>query len=257
MTGQLTTTPDGDSEVLAHAVGAGDAPCPFAGTTREDLDRILAGMVHLPRQKSASLRIVEVSGVRAVLKDFRPRSFLWRAVLGPLVVRREVAALRSLSGRAPVPRLLALVDKWAYIMDYVEGEPCSLLDPATVTPEFFEEVRRAINLLHEAGWVHGDLKSLGNLVRTPDNRVVMLDFATAFRREGSFGPLRRWAFRRAAEIDLMAVAKLKRSLMPEALDEAERWALAHPPLAVRLARAYRRVYERVRRPRRPSEEGGA
>ncbi len=161
-------------------------------------------------------------------------------------MRRELRALRALAGRAPVPRLLAVVDPHAYVMEYIEGEPCNHLDAATVEPPFFDAVESAIRSLHSAGWVHGDLKSFGNIIRGAGDRIVITDFATAFPREGSFGPLRRWLFRRMAAVDLLAVAKLKSSLMPELLTDQERHSLAHPTWPVRAARYWRRIYRRLR-----------
>jgi serine/threonine protein kinase len=215
--------------------------------TRQALEELqTAAPLPLDRPKSAELIVIEHEGRPVVVKDFARRSLFWRLV-GPWVVSREIRALRSLEGRAPVPRVVAMIDKYAYLMEYVEGEPCNYLAAETVSPRFFEGVAEAISELHAAGWVHGDLKSFGNLIRGPEDRIWITDLATAFSREGSFGPLRRWLFERMVRIDWLALAKLKSSLAPELLTEREAHALAHPSAPVRIARAWRRLYRLVRR----------
>jgi hypothetical protein len=230
----------------------------FSGVRRADLPQILAAELSLPREKSAKMRYVEVDGQRAVLKDYASSGFMWRNVIGPLLVRREVRALRDLDGRAPVPRLFCVVDRRAFIMEAIHGELCSRLDRASVGPAFFDAVAQAVDALHEAGWVHCDLKSFGNLVRLPGERIAILDLATGFPRAGWGGPVRRRLFARAALLDRMSLAKLKVSLgFEELLTDDERAFLAHPPWVVRVARAYRVVYELIRRrnPPRPTTGG--
>jgi hypothetical protein len=205
-----------------------------------------ADAIPLDRDKSADLRIIEIDGQRAVLKDFAHRSWLWR-LIGPWVVGRETRALKELAGKAPVPKLLGRIDRYAYLMEFVEGEPCNHLDADTITPRFFERVSEAIASLHRAGWVHCDLKSFGNLIRGAEDRICITDFATAFPREGSAGPLRRWLFERMAKVDRLALAKLKKSLIPELLTEEEAHGLAHPSIPVRIARGWRKLYRWLRR----------
>lgn len=215
--------------------------------TRSALEALTnASPLPLDRAKSADLMVIECCGGRAVVKDFAHRSRFWRFV-GPWIITREIRALRALEGLAPVPRVLTRVDRYAYVMEYLEGETCNHLDPCTVTPRFFERVAEAIESLHRAGWAHGDLKSFGNLIRGPGDAIWITDFATSFPREGFCGPIRRWLFDRVARLDWLALAKLKKSLMPELLTDAEAWALAHPSLPVRAARAWRKLYRFLRR----------
>jgi hypothetical protein len=230
----------------------------FADVTRADLPGLLVRRLNLERKKSAAMWYVESDGARAVLKDYRGSGLFWRCTLGPLVIPREVRALRDLGARGIAPRLLRVIDRRAFIMEAVTGELCSRLDAKAVGPAFFAGVADAIDALHAAGWVHCDLKSFGNLIRLPGERIVIIDFATAFSREGWGGGLRRRLFEQAARLDRMALAKLKTSLsFPELLTEEERHFLAHPPWTVRLARCYRRVYGRIRgrKPPPPSPRG--
>lgn len=198
------------------------------------------------RRKSARLALVSVAGTTALLKDFSRSSWFWRW-FGPVVVQREVRALRALHALDCVPKLLAVVDRRGYVMEHVEGIPCNSIEHALVDEVCIAAVKRSIEQLHAAGWVHGDLKSLGNMVLRPDGTVCMIDFATAFPREGSLGLARRWAFARAVDIDWLALAKLKRLHTPHLLTEWERRAIERPSIYVRLAHAYRWVYRRVRR----------
>jgi len=223
------------------------APGPVTpGITREQLDELApSGGLALDRTKSADLFPIAWGGSRALVKDFSRRSGVWRW-LGPAIVRRELRALEALEGKATVPRVLSVVDRFAYVMEYVEGEPCNHLDASTVGPGFFAAVAAAIDGIHAAGWVHCDLKSFGNTIRGPGERITIVDWATAFPREGSLSPLRAWWFRRMMQIDRLALAKLKDSLRPDLLTDGERRALAHPPILVRLARAWRRLYRGLR-----------
>ncbi len=246
--GPSNASADAPAFAPTNAQEAGETRAtPFAGVRRADLPAIVVGELSLPRAKSAKLRYVERDGHRAVLKDYAGCGFLWGNVIGPLLVRREVRALRDLSGRAPVPRLYGVVDRRAFIMEAVQGELCSRLRADSVGEPFFAAVSHAIDQLHDAGWVHCDLKSFGNLVRLPGERVVILDLATGFPRNGWAGPLRRRLFAHAALLDRMALAKLKLSLgFERLLTEEERRFMTHPPCVVRIARLYRVAYEYLR-----------
>jgi hypothetical protein len=213
--------------------------------SRKDLEAIVAGNLPLHRQKSADFAIIAWGAGRAVVKDYRRRSWLWR-ILGAWLVRQEVRALTALEGRAPVPRLIGAIDRHAFVMELVEGTPCSRLPNEAATPELFVAVDAAIAALHSAGWVHGDLKSFGNMMLQADGTIRLLDLATAFPREGGLGPFRRWMFSQIAGVDRLALAKLKLAMRPDLLTEAERRTLAAPSFAVRVARFYRVIYKRIR-----------
>lgn len=225
----------------------GDAG-PFAHVTRPDLAKLTSEPVPLRHQKSGRIGVVHMEGRSAVLKDYSDgRSWLWRTILGPLALRREVRALRALDGCPPVPRLYCRVDRLAYLMECFEGEHGDSLDPATITPAFFEAVAQAIEDLHAAGWVHCDLKSFGNFVRLPGDRIVILDYATAFPRAGWCGPIRRRLFEQARRLDRLTLAKYKVSLgFDDLLTDEERRHLEHPPWTVRAARCYRNAYRWLR-----------
>jgi hypothetical protein len=99
---------------------------------------------------------------------------------------QEVAALRSVRHECIVP----VLDSWVSL----EGEPClampllegptlrAVLAAGPLTPRavasFARQVGSALREVHRLGIVHRDLKP-ENLIRTGDDRWVMIDFGTA------------------------------------------------------------------------------
>jgi len=83
--------------------------------------------------------------------------------------------------------------------------------------------------LHARGVVHCDIKNRSNIVVTDQLEPYIIDFASAFTKEGRFGPLRRFAFERFRLDDERAVVKA-RLLVGRIWNEAdERFAFHHGP----------------------------
>jgi RIO-like serine/threonine protein kinase len=170
--------------------------------------------------------LVVVDDARAVLKDYAHADPWFRRLVGPLSARREARALRLLEGVAGVPRLIRRIGRDAILMEYIDGVSGRDLRRGDYAPDFFVKFYKLIDAIHARGVAHCDLRSTGNILRTPGGDPVFVDFVAHMRRNSWWNPITRWAYRKLCEADYTAVARLKRSHAPELLTPDEQAALA-------------------------------
>jgi predicted Ser/Thr protein kinase len=193
------------------------------------LDELRSRVRKVFRQGGGSrpeVSLVEYAGALAVLKDYTRSDPLFHRLIGPLSVRREARALRLLDGVAGVPRLLAVFDGNAVVLEYVAGPSARELGRGALTPAFFERLHRLVGAMHARGVAHCDLRSSGNILLGPDQTPFVVDFVANFRRGRWWNPLTRWMFTRLCEADRGAIARLKNTHAPELLTPEEHAALA-------------------------------
>jgi RIO-like serine/threonine protein kinase len=86
--------------------------------------------------------------------------------------------------------------------------------------ELLAALRETLDRIHERGVIHNDLRGKDNTLVRADGRVVLIDFAGAFRfRPG--GTAHRLLFRRLSRVDEAAYLKWKRILDPQSLTPEE------------------------------------
>lgn len=93
----------------------------------------------------------------------------------------EADALRVLSLRA-LPRFLDAGEqdgRLFYVMEYLQPLPDPL--PRGEVPDFMARVAAAVQALHDAGYIHRDLKP-GNILRRADGEPVLIDLGLVKRR---------------------------------------------------------------------------
>jgi O-acetyl-ADP-ribose deacetylase (regulator of RNase III) len=155
------------------------------------------------------LLLLERERRRVVVKDYSASGWLLRAYVGPWLLDREERTYRALLGAPGVPRLIGRIDRWALAVEYVDGRNCTEFPDGSLPPEFFERLRHVVEGIHSRRIVHCDIKNRSNIVVTGDFEPYIVDFASAFTKEGSFGPVRRRAFERFRLDDLRAVVKAR------------------------------------------------
>ena len=77
-----------------------------------------------------------------------------------------------------------------YVMEYLQPLPDPM--PRAEVPRFMNKVAKAVHLLHEAGYVHRDLKP-GNLLRRRNGDPVLIDLGLIKRRGNGLDPIGRHA----------------------------------------------------------------
>jgi hypothetical protein len=155
------------------------------------------------------LLVVETQGVCAVVKDYMSSGWLLRSVVGPWLLDREERCYRALCGTPGVPRFVGRVDRWALAVEHIDGRSCAEFGKGDLPPEFFERLKRIVEGIHERGIVHCDIKNRSNIVVAEGFMPYIVDFASAFAREGCLMPLRRFVFERFRMDDLRGVAKAR------------------------------------------------
>ncbi len=210
----------------------------FADLSRENLDRYLAERLREGGGTRPALLLLEDGGRRAVVKDYRHSGWLMRNLAGPWLIGREEKIYRMLQGAEGVPRLLARLDRHALAVEYIPGRSCADFPDGSLPVEFFTRLREVVEGMHARGVVHCDLKNRGNIVVGEDGRPYIVDFASAFSREGRWFPLRRFLFERFRRDDLRAVAKAK-ILVARVWTEEEAHFAFHRGPAERVVRAVR------------------
>ena len=170
-----------------------------------------------------------------------PAGWLRRAML-----RREHRIYRHLDGAPGTSRCFGLLDGRYLVLEHVDGE---LYRWAAIDDRegLFRSLLELIHGLHARGIAHGDLNRKDNLIVTADGRPCLLDFGTAVWAPEGAGALRRWVFRFIRQLDHNAWVKLKYERDLSAAS-AEDLALYHDTVLEKIARAVKRVAQRIHHP---------
>jgi hypothetical protein len=159
--------------------------------------------------RRAAIRLVELDGHRLVVKDFGGCARWLRATLGRRLVARELRAYHALAGHPNVPRLLAVVDDYAFALEHRPGRHLSRRVRPSLPPDFLARLEEAIAAMHRRGVVHLDLRHRDNVLVDEAGAPVLLDFASAVCLPGRAG---RALLAPLAWIDRRALAKWRARL---------------------------------------------
>jgi len=178
---------------------------------------------HGPRD--ARVTLVECDGRRAVLKDVRACSSLFRFTFGRRLIAREFRIYQALDGVPGVPRPGRLLDKDAFLVEYIDGSFLSRRDVrrgiVRLTNETYDACFRLVDELHRRGIVHLDLRNKRNFVFDKDLRPHVVDFASAVRVP-RWAPLRPTVIRWLGVFDRAGVLKMKNHLSRALLSDDEK-----------------------------------
>ncbi len=157
-----------------------------------------------------------------VVKDVRPLPF-WSRPLARWLLGRERRIMQRLAGLSGFPEVLAEMDRDAFVMNVVPGQPMTkdafLRAPREITTRFQE----LISSMHQRGVFHLDLRQRQNVLLDGE-QPFLIDFGAAF----SPGPLGRFLWGRLMGwVDRMAPLKYLARWSPHELSAEEIRQVAH------------------------------
>lgn len=189
-------------------------PGPARTFARADLESGDARRLRAGRWANAVIVLFDHDGARWAVKDFRPRSWLVRNVIGRFLVRREVYGLRRLQGVPGTPQDAFRLDSFALAYRFIPGQGLRGLPKEQVPRDFFPRLERNVIEMHaQARLVHLDLRNADNILVTASGEPCIIDLQSHVRLRWLPGPLRRFAVR----VDLASVYKHWAKLSPETL----------------------------------------
>lgn len=156
--------------------------------------------------------MVDVDGRAVVLKDYAPRPWPVRLLLGPWSLDREERAYRALAGVPGVPEFLGRVDRQAIALAFVPGRPLAAAARGDLPGRFFDELDGLLEAIHARGVAHGDLHRR-DVLAGEDGRPWVVDFSTALCAGSAPDPLLALLLRQMCRADRRAAAKLRRRLL--------------------------------------------
>lgn len=193
------------------------------------------------------LRVVKKDNNCIIVKDFKRSDFLFRVIVGPILIRREYGALRDLIGVKGIPQLVGKLDRYALAMEHIKGASLENISKGMLTDEFYADLRGVVNDFHARGVAHCDLRSRGNVMLGNDGKPYVVDFAACVYRGRGINPLTRWLFNQFVLADNNAVLRIKQRLSPELLTDEDKAALATPLPFERPAKAFGETIRKITR----------
>jgi RIO-like serine/threonine protein kinase len=195
---------------------------PFARLRRRDIEQFRTRTIHSGRGYQSSVYLVEKGEQVAAVKDFsRVENKAFRRLVAPLLIAREIKALRALDGTPGVPKYFGRIDRLAFAMEYIEGTPVADFAEGELDPIVFPRVQEVIDAVHARGVAHGDLKRRSNLLVTPDKQIYLIDFAAATVGRRRFNPFLNWLQKSMAEIDDKSLPRIKKFAAPDLMTEED------------------------------------
>ena len=212
----------------------------FASFRPSDLPQIHRGILRAPSNTRPTVWVIEENGVRAVVKDFSTTGFLFRNVVGRLLIWREGKALRRLRPTAGVPRLYRIIPGVALVMEEIPGTRLEdVKDPRKIPPTFFADLKDLVDRVHRKGVAHCDLKRAANILLGDDGLPYVVDWAASISEsEFPFYPF-RLIYQRFLKDDYLAIVKRKLQYTPEAVSAEEKAFYHHRSAPERFVRSVR------------------
>lgn len=193
------------------------------------------------------LRVVETHEGRVIVKDFKKSDFLFRVIVGPILIRREAGALRKLSGVEGIPRFMGRIDRYALAMAHVSGVSLDQRPLPPISNSFYSELRNVIDNMHGRGVAHCDMRSRGNVMLGEDGKPYVVDFAACVFLGRGINPFFKWLFGQFVLADRNAILRIKRRHSPELLTDEETAELSIPLPFERPARVLGETVRKITR----------
>ncbi|NNC24205.1 hypothetical protein HKX42_10205 [Salinisphaera sp. USBA-960] len=178
--------------------------------------------------------VVWIDEKPAVFKDYATTAGFFRAVIAPLLVTREVSALRRLDGVAGVPDLIRQIGRRGLLMDYLPAQPLPRAQTVSTTLRALESL---VASMHDAGVAHADLRAARNVLVDEHGAPYIVDFVARVHRGARWNWPWNWLFEQFAAADRSALAKLRLRYAPTEASEADQRLAAHSGARACLARA--------------------
>jgi RIO-like serine/threonine protein kinase len=207
-----------------------------------DLTQSRCIILREPSSTRPILWIVEENGSRAVVKDFSANGFLFRNIVGRVLIWREKKAYRRLRGVKGIPRFYRVIGGLAIVLEEISGGTIEGLESEKPLGEqFFEELQALVEIFHKRGLAHCDLKRAPNILIGDDNAPYIVDWsASVSESEFRFFPLNA-IYRRFLKDDFNAITKIKLRHIPDKVGPEERKHYYHRSKGEKLVRAMKTV----------------
>ncbi len=191
--------------------------------TRDELETGRRERLSEGRWASVVLYHAKHGGTLWVVKDFRPRSFLARNLIGRFLMAREIRGLRTAAQIEAAPRGTFKIDAFALAYRFLPGRSLRKVPGAELGADFFPALERSLQKMHAcARIVHLELRNGENILVTEQGAPALIDFQAHVSTRWMPGALRRFL----QEVDLAAIYKHWARRSPETLGAARAAALA-------------------------------
>lgn len=131
-----------------------------------------------------------------------------RGMLQRFFLRREWSAYQRLEGLRGIPRCYGLFADRVLVLDFINGQPyreADLLD----RERWFEQFDELVQVMHQRGVSHGDMKRKANLIAGTDEHPWLLDFGVSVVLHSGWRPFNHWLFNYQCKTDINALLKHK------------------------------------------------
>ncbi len=182
------------------------------------------------------VKIDTFKGDKAVIKGVKHPDVPVLRELEWWMLRREVRALKTLEELPRIPDFLGFPKTYSFAMEHCEGQTLREIDPDILTPDFFKELAELVRAVHAHGIVHSDLKRKENIMVSPSQEPILIDWGTSFQFKPGFHPVNNWFYRQFKQIDLNAVSKLKDNYCSELVEPEDKQRLQEPVFLEKFSR---------------------
>jgi tRNA A-37 threonylcarbamoyl transferase component Bud32 len=162
-------------------------------------------------------RFIDPKQKSFIIKTVAAKPLLVRWFSGKLFIHREFKMLKALQTLASVATTVDKIAPSTLLIEYIDGEPLATIrkaDKKKLPTEFFLEAEEELKKMHQLGYVHLDLRNLGNIICTKQGKPSFIDFQTALNI--TYFPKRFQLF--LQKVDLSGLCKAWKKVGAEPLD---------------------------------------
>lgn len=148
-------------------------------------------VLHEGRMANATVLRYRDESMDLTVKDFSGSPFIVRAIYGVLSTRAEYRAKKALKKAMGGSCGLYRLSPCSVAFDFVGGSPLNSV-PQAVPSDYFVKMEKIVEKLHESGFVHLDLRNLGNMILCKDGTPYIIDFQSCLPTKHMPAFLRRY-----------------------------------------------------------------